>query len=456
MIGQALPGREGATRDGPAALAGAVVRSAAFGSVATAFVAQAALVTSGVLAARMLGAENRGHLALLALVPLILTHLGTLGIPVATTYYIARGDQSALALVRSALRLLTPIGAALVAVHAAVLVVTVRGEPLSVQLAALTTLVTVPGMAAQMLGLAVLQGQQRFRTFNLLRLPQVILYSSAIAVLFLTGTNSLVAVALIWSSIVLVTGALTAFVALAGWQETAQGELARGKPSDLIRFGLKSLPSNISPIETFRLDQVIVGILAGPAALGLYVVGTAFTNLPRFVGKSVGLVVYPKVASSIAPGKLIVAYLLITLAVCGGIVLTLELLMAELVPLFFGSEFTEAIALARILLLAALLFSLRWVMNDSSRGFGHPEWSLAGEIAFWPAFALVLLTLGAAAQNVAWAVVAGAGTSLLVTTFLVAMVGVAFQHAESSPVDNSDNSFEEDEALPRLAFGKGT
>ena len=56
---------------------------------------QLALVVSGVCAARILGVHDRGQLALFILVPLILTVLGALGVPVATTYFIARDQTNA-------------------------------------------------------------------------------------------------------------------------------------------------------------------------------------------------------------------------------------------------------------------------------------------------------------------------------------------------------------------------
>ena len=49
------------------------------------------------------------------------------------------------------------------------------------------------------------------------------------------------------------------------------------------------------------LDQAVVGLFMPPSVLGLYVVAVAFTNLPRFVGQSIGMVAYPTVANARDP-----------------------------------------------------------------------------------------------------------------------------------------------------------
>ena len=48
----------------------------------------------------------------------------------------------------------------------------------------------------------------------------------------------------------------------------------------MTRFGLKSLFGSISPIDTLRLDQAVVGLLLTPVALGFYVVAQASRTFP--------------------------------------------------------------------------------------------------------------------------------------------------------------------------------
>ena len=75
------------------AVIGRSLRGGVAGSLATGIAGQVVLVASGVLAARALGVEGRGDLAAIVLVPSILIQLGTLGMPLAMTYYVARDPE---------------------------------------------------------------------------------------------------------------------------------------------------------------------------------------------------------------------------------------------------------------------------------------------------------------------------------------------------------------------------
>ena len=114
--------------------------------------------------------------------------------------------------------------------------------------------------------------------------------------LFLAGSTSIVLVTMTWTTSVVLAGFVIIGVAAIFKLGTPVNP---GPPlSEMVKFGLSSLPGHISILDTFRIDQLVVGVLAGPAALGLYVVASAFGNLPRFVAQSVGMVAYPKLASS--------------------------------------------------------------------------------------------------------------------------------------------------------------
>jgi O-antigen/teichoic acid export membrane protein len=94
------------------------------------------------------------------------------------------------------------------------------------------------------------------------------------------------------------------------------------------------------------------------------------------------------------------------LVICGGIVLCLEALCGALVPVLFGAEFTEAVGITRILLLSALIMSLKRVLNDCARGLGHPDYGLQAELASWLPLVPGFLLIGDTAIGVAWILVA--------------------------------------------------
>jgi hypothetical protein len=65
------------------------------GTIWTSFWIQALLAGSGIMAARLLGVEDRGNLAFLALTTYILAHAGGLGLRTAATYFLAKQEYDA-------------------------------------------------------------------------------------------------------------------------------------------------------------------------------------------------------------------------------------------------------------------------------------------------------------------------------------------------------------------------
>jgi O-antigen/teichoic acid export membrane protein len=377
-------------------------------SVATAFVMQGLLAVSGVAAARILGAEGRGHLAALVLVAAVVAQAGTLGLPMSATYHIAREPGAALTLVRCLLRILVPLSVLLLAVQAAVLLALFGGAGGELQGAAAVTLGGLAGVVSHQFGLAVLQGCGRFRAFNLARTMQLTLYAGAVVALLLADSGSLLLVAAAWAASMLLSGVAVLAIALRGARGAT--ELPRAGAGDLLRFGVTGLAGHTSPLEAYRIDQIAVGIIAGPVGLGLYIVGQAFANLPRSVARSIGMVAYPRIAAAEdGHRRQVLLFVGLALGACGSIVAALWLLVGELVPLFFGEEFAGAVPLARVLLLAALLFSLRRVLSDCARGLGLPGQASLAEAASWAVAIPAIAVLGHlwGAEGVAWALVLG-------------------------------------------------
>ena len=361
------------------------LRLAVAGSVATGLAGQAALMVSGPLLARMLGLDGRGYLASLVLWPVLIAQLGSLGLPLAVTYYIAQERTIAARVARAALRFAVPQALLLTALHAMVLLVILRGEPASIRLAGAVTLAAVPASLAQQYGLAMLQGQQRFAAFNVLRFLPAVLYAGGVAALFVSGSTSIVAIAAVLMG---ANATISAITLTTGLQAVGSIGTERGSADlrAMLRFGLRGLLGTVSPIESFRLDQIVLALFLAPAALGVYVVGLAFTNLPRFVAQSVGMVAYPSVAArtdEAAARRSVWAFFWVTVAISIAITGPLLLTAGWLVPLFFGQEFRDAARVTQILLPGVLFSCLGRVLSDAMKGRGHPTAGTLAEVATW-------------------------------------------------------------------------
>jgi O-antigen/teichoic acid export membrane protein/O-antigen ligase len=371
---------------------------------------QVLLIVSGVLVARTLGPEDRGYFALLVVVSGICVLVGSLGIPTAVTYYVARNRGHAGAIVRAlAAPAVIQVGATAV-VQLGVLFALIRHDPQRVKVAATVSLLLVPGILSHSYGLAVLQGQERFRSFNIVRVLPTVTYVVAVVAVVVSGVANLVVLMTMWALSLFLGGLIALGVALRGLRSVGDvgNAPSRGK---LVKFGAKSLVGSVSPIEALRLDQALVGLLLNPVALGFYVVAQAFTNVPRVIGMTVGMVAYPHVASqsSVAMARRTLwRYFFLGVGLSALAIGGLELLTGRLVVLFFGAEFQSATSIARVLLLATLFMVARRVLTDGLNGMGRPGLGTIGEIASWvfllPTIALLLPRYGAVGVAVALAI----------------------------------------------------
>lgn len=386
-------------------------------------VGQVALLVSGILAARLLGVEGRGHLALLLIVPLLLVVFGGLGVALSTTFEVARNPAIARPLLRHHWRFVVGLTFALTLIHAAFLLVLFRGEEPNVQMAAAISLPVVPAATAHQYGLAIFQGLQRFWVFNLFRLAPSLIYAALVVALFLSTSVTLAHFSASFTASFVLVGIAALVVAVHG---TPRLESPERVPTmrELIGFGRKSVLGSVSPSDGGGFDQVIIGLFLPPAALGLYVVGLAFTNLSRFIAQSIGMVAYPNVAGRAdvtdARGAMW-RFFMVGIAASTAVVGVLQLSIDRLIPWVFGESFSGAVPIARILLVGVLFSGARRVLGDAARGANQPLAGTVGELASWVVLipGLAVLTPVFGIQGVATAIVLSSLTSLLVVLWRV-------------------------------------
>lgn len=387
---------------------------------------QLIVIVSGVLVARSLGPEDRGYLALLIVVSGVFALAGMLGLPSAVTYYIARDPTQARRITSSLAAVgVLQLGAVFV-LQAAALAALVASDPANVRVAAAVSLLLPPGILALSFGVAILQGQRRFTAFNLLRILPSTAYVVGVVIVYALNATSLVLFMALWAAVNLIGGFFALAFAVGGLPKRADQEVGPSR-GQMVRFGLKALLGSLSPVDVVRLDQAVVGLFLSPVALGYYVVGQAVSVLPRVVAASVGMVAYPQVAAERdrhAARRAMWKFFFLGLTLSGLVVVALELIAGELIPLLFGDDFTEATAIAQILLLASLFMAGRRVLTDGVNGLGYPGYGTIAEVTSWilllPGLAILLPWFGAEGVALALAVSWGASLLLLVALAFVA------------------------------------
>lgn len=394
-----------------------LVKGTSSQTLAATIASQFFLAVSGIVAARALGVDGRGTLALLWLIPAVLTLLGGIGIAPATTYYIAKERRHVRAIVGTSLGILSVPAVVLTVGYATVVTfVQIGGHEYSTA-EALMSAALIPILLAQNLGIAALLGQQRFRAYNFTRIGPPFLYMVLTALMLATGNASLT------SLLAVMVGSWLA-AACVTWLILARGlPGSEGKPEvtrrEILGFGLRGVVGSVSPIDDVRLDQFMVGLMLDARALGLYVAAIAFCNLPRFVAVSVGAVAYPRIAEAKGRQAWAIAtrYVRAGLLLIVGAVLAMMVTVPILLPLFFGDDFSDAIPIGRVLLLAALFLAGNRLLSEVARGFGHPGFGSIAEAVNGLVFIFgVMVVAGSSLTTieVAWSVFAGAASSSVV------------------------------------------
>ncbi len=409
-------------------------------AVATGFAIQAVLVVTGPLLARMLGPDGRGYLAALTLWPLVITQLGNLGIPSALTYSIARDSSASRALARLGLGFAIPQAVVLVVFQALWLLLILNGDPHSVRVAGWLTLALVPAMLAQQYGLALLQGHLRLRLFNAMRLMPWFLYAIGVATLFVASDHAIVPIVAALLAAFWITGSTCLISGLRLCRGAATPSVGR---RFLVSFGLRGLLSSFSAVDVLRPDQVVLALFLSPSALGLYVVGLAFTNLPYFIAKSVGLITFPWVASRTEQAdarRTMWSLLWLTTSIAVVLVAILCATAQWLVPLFFGGRFDAAVTVTYIVLPGTVFLSARRVLSEGLKGRGYPLAGTLGEL-----LSLAWVALALAVFVPAWGIY-GAAVSLSSSYMvsLLLLVVLAGRHGELESARSSLRSLPRD------------
>jgi O-antigen/teichoic acid export membrane protein len=305
----------------------------------------------------------------------------------------------------------------LTALQAVLLLILVRDDPSRVWTAALISLTLIPAVLGQQYGIAILQGQGRYAEFNVLRVLPVTAWAALLLATTLGGARGIVAIMVVNVVANCAAAIVTMFVALRRIGPTV-GTGAAPSRRDIMRYGVKGYVGSLSPVETFRLDQTIIGLFLSARDLGLYAVALSFTNLPAFIAQSIGMMAFPHIARGAgrSPRRAIQGFFVLTLTVTAAVVVALEVLAGWLMPLLFGADFKDAVALTRILLIGSFFFGLRRVLIDAYKGAGRPGLGSIAEAVSWFVLAVSIAVLMPAfgVHGVAWASAGAAAASLLV------------------------------------------
>lgn len=326
----------------------------------------AAAFAAGPILAHSLGVEGRGELTA-AVAPLMLsTAIGTVGLPEAVNFFVARNPRLCRSVVRNAIWLLA-ISGILATVIAVVLAPMLAGDSQTLNnLILIAVLATTPTlMIGAIRGAA--QGLHQWNRVNAERYITATIRISALLVLWSSGelTPFTGTLALVASPIL---GGL-AYVGLSSQEVRPHENLATG---ELLSYGTRIWLGSLSGILLARIDQVLITPLGGAYALGLYAVAVNISEVVLITNHAIRDVMFSVDAADANDERVylssrlsMITSTLIGIAIC--------LTMFMWVPIVFGAEFEGAILPAVILIAASILWIPGSMAGATLSARGQPE-----------------------------------------------------------------------------------
>jgi O-antigen/teichoic acid export membrane protein len=354
-----------ATSDAPPPL---LLVARAVGTLGASSIIFASLFVGSVLIARMLGVEARGVVAAAVLLPTIVAYAGELGVSAAAGYLIGERRTERGVVVGTALTLATGLSAVLVLVS---LVLTlIVPLPDSARGLAFVFALFVPLNLLQRVFFTVLQAELRMNALNAVRVAGGVVYVGGLAALPALGADSTrgaVAALLVGNAVWLaLSAALVARGPLRAWDDAVARRL--------LGYGLRAHLGSMSPLDSLRLDQLVLAIFLPAHALGLYVTAASVALSNRLLGVSFGIVAFPVAARTPrGHGRPVLLRLVAATGLLSAAAAAIEIVFGrDLLRIFFPPEFADAYAPLVILVLASVLMNVRGVTGDWLRGRGRP------------------------------------------------------------------------------------
>lgn len=389
------------------------------GAVATGnLVISLAAVLTGLVLARTLDADERGHVALAVLWSSLGATILSLGSRPAVLYHLANGRVDEQRLLRTAMS-----GASLSGlVMAAIWFPVIAYLDLDDSLATLLSIAAIAGVTSIIGGVpsALLQVES-LGSWNLQRLAAQLIYLAGLASLALFGAVSPVSTVVAY-----VVGVSIAAAMALCWRtrplSTFRPGFDRSVFADLYRYGSRSSLSGIAATLTARVDLAVLGAVATAEEVGIYAVAIGVAGIVSPVASIFTPALVPKMAASNDPRqstRLLSTALLSTFVVAGAASFAGAMVTPWLVPAVLGARWTPSILAAQILLGAGVVRALSTTLTAALEGLGRPGRTAFAEIAATLTTLAILVPVGRTAG-------ARGAAMVSVLAYLVGFVALAW------------------------------
>jgi O-antigen/teichoic acid export membrane protein len=341
----------------------------------------AGLFVGLLLIARALGPSGRGTVAFIAVTSILVARIARLGVGEATVVFAAQRPRARPILLANILvfaAIAGSVGAALVC-GALVLAPSVRPPGLGgAELAALALSVVAATLADA--GYKFVLACSRFRLHALVTTTTSWIYAVVIATVWATFGLTAARAALAWAAVHALR-ALVLFSASALRVGTRPPGLSL--LLDSLRFGLRAWMGTLADDLNFRIDQIIVALIASEAALGIYAVAVNAYEVLLYLPGGAATALLPLIAGSPRAKRAertLHAFRSVALVTAASVVVA-ALLGPVLLPIAFGSSFEDSVGPFLLLLPGVLGALFLAIFTNALIASSAPGLSSLGPIA---------------------------------------------------------------------------
>jgi O-antigen/teichoic acid export membrane protein len=331
---------------------------------------------ASIIAARVLGADGVGALAVINVTVAVALQLGCAGLPSANTYFIAR-DRRRLAPVWANALLFGFAAGTLLALLVAALGVarpSLFGS-VPLQLVIIAAL-SIPFQLVTFLGLNVFLGIGRIAEFNLLdALSQSFVLINAILALLLLSAGLPLLVILNAAASVLVCVVVVVAISRIIKRESEARSLRpdSGLFKAMARYAMKFHIAVLAPLLIVRADLLIVNHYRGAGEAGVYAVASQLASVLLMLPGAVATLVFPRITAAQEKGGEFTMLVTRHMAVLMLLVCLAAAPLGFLLPLVYGAQFADAPLQLLILLPGIILIGLEAVLVQHFNSLGVPK-----------------------------------------------------------------------------------
>lgn len=330
------------------------------------FVITLSAVVTGPLQARALGPAGRGDLAAVVVVGTLVASFGDLGLSAFVLRETAAGTPLR-KLIGSIGPLLCLLGCCWAVAGLLIVARAVAGNRETVYWLLVLVFLCTPIQLLASGATSIVWGQQRWSLYTVLRLIVPVGTAIAFAILFVVGNLTVETAGIVFIVLGVFVSSVPAFVVLrgVGRPEWSFAVVRRGGA-----YGIRVWLAGIANQTNTRFDQLLMTRLVTPSQLGTYAVAVNVSLIQIGLASAAAQALLPRVAAGdahIAARALRVMVALTTL-ICASLMVAVPFVL----PFVFGKEFSGAVVMCQILLLAAVPFGAVVIMTNVLAGLGRP------------------------------------------------------------------------------------